>query len=255
MIRIKSEKDIQILIEGGKQHAHILALLSKKAVAGVSTYELESYARELVSEGGDTGAFLNYKPFGAKRPYPAVLCVSVNDAIVHGIPNETEYILKSGDIVSLDLGLVHKKLITDSAVTVGVGTITEKEKQLLYDTKEALYRGIEQAVEGNRIGDISYAIGSFVRSKGYGMTEGLAGHGVGFMVHEDPYVPNEGKKGTGEVLRAGMVIAIEPMLTLGGDKIVLDTDGYTYKTKDGSKSAHFEHTVVITKDGPIIVTE
>jgi methionyl aminopeptidase len=255
MIRTKSEKEIEILKEGGKRHAQILQALKEKVSPGVSTFALEEYARELVAQGGDKGAFLHYKPAGAKRPYPAVLCVSVNDAIVHGIPNEEEYILKSGDIVSLDLGLTHKNLITDSAITVGVGSITEKEKQLLYDNKEALYKGIEQAIVGNRIGDISYAIGSFARKKGYGMAEGLAGHGVGFMVHEDPYVPNEGKKGTGEILRPGMVLAIEPMLTLGGDAIILARDGYTYKTKDGSKASHFEHTIVITEEGPIILTE
>jgi methionyl aminopeptidase len=216
---------------------------------------LEDYARTLVEEEGDKGAFLNYKPYGAKRPFPAVLCVSVNDAIVHGIPNEAVYILQEGDVVSLDLGLTHKNLITDSAITVGVGKIGAQEQKLIFDTKEALYRGIREARAGNHIGDISHAIGSYARSLGYGMAEGLAGHGVGYKVHEDPYVPNEGKKGQGEKLVPGMVIAIEPMLTLGGDEITLASDGYTYKTKDGSIASHFEHTIAITDGEALILTE
>ena len=194
MIRIKTDKDIEVMKEGGKRHASILKKIAERVLVGASSFDIENYARDLVKQEGDRGAFLHYKPVGAKRPYPAVLCVSVNDAIVHGIPNETEYIFKTGDIVSLDLGLVHKNLITDSALTVGVGEISTKEKKLLFDTKEALYRGIAEALPGNRVGDISHAIGSFARSLGYGMAEGLAGHGVGFLVHEDPYVPNEGKK-------------------------------------------------------------
>jgi methionyl aminopeptidase len=169
---------------------------------------------------------------------------------------DQEKILKEGDVVSLDLGLTHRGLITDSAITVLVGGKGNSEdKNLIEHTKEALYLGIKEAVAGKRIGDIGFTIGSFGRKFGYGICEGLAGHGVGYKVHEDPYVPNDGIPGTGEVLKPGMVIAIEPMFTLGSSKIVLAKDGYTYKTKDGSKAAHFEHTIVITDDKPLILTK
>ncbi len=255
MITIKTQEEIAILREGGQRHAYILAEVAKRVLLGVSTHELEDYARELIKEGGDTAAFLNYTPKGAKRPYPAALCVSVNNEIVHGIPNEDALILQEGDVVSLDLGLVHKGLITDSAVTVGVGKISEENRKLLEHGKEALFRGIKAAKGGGRVGDISHAIESYSRSLGYGLSSGLAGHGVGYKVHEDPYVPNEGKRGAGELLRPGMVIAIEPMLTLGGDGIVLARDGYTYKTEDGSNACHFEHTIAITDGDPIILTK
>lgn len=255
MIRIKTKEEIEILKEGGKRHAFILNELSKAIKEGVSSLDLENQARELVFEGGDRGSFLGYKPRGAKRQYPAVLCVSVNDEIVHGIPNEEEKIFKNGDVVSIDLGLTHGGLITDSAITVSVGDITDKEKKLIEHTKEALFLGIKEAKEGNRMGDIGFAIESLAKKFGYGICEGLAGHGVGYSVHEDPYVPNQGEKGEGEILKDGMVLAIEPMFTLGSSKIVLSSDGYTYKTKDGSKACHFEHTIVINGKEPIILTK
>ncbi len=254
-IRIKTSEEIEILKEGGRRHAFILSKVSEKVKPGVSTEHLENYARDLIKEGGDSPAFLNYTPKGAKRPYPATLCVSVNNEIVHGIPNEDALILKEGDVVSLDLGLVHNGLITDSAVTVPVGKVNKEDKRLIDDCKEALHLGINQARGGGFVGDIGEAIGTFVRSKGYGICSGLAGHGVGYSVHEEPYIPNEGSKGRGERLRAGMVIAIEPMITLGTDKIVLSRDGYTYKTADGSNAAHFEHTIAITDGEPIILTK
>lgn len=255
MINIKTKEEIEILREGGKRHSYILAEVAKKVVPGVSTQILEDYANKLIKEGGDSAAFLNYTPKGAKRPYPASLCVSVNNEIVHGIPNEDAIILQEGDVVSLDLGLVHQGLITDSAITVGVGKISEENKKLIEHCKEALYLGIKAARGGSHVGDIGNAIESFVRPLGYGLSEGLAGHGVGYKVHEDPFVPNEGRKGGGELLRPGMVIAIEPMITLGTDKIVLSKDGYTYKTTDGSNAAHFEHTIAITDGDPIILTK
>lgn len=255
MIKLKTKEEIEIMREGGKRHAYILAEVAKKVMPGVSTQHLEDYARKLIEEGGDLPAFLNYTPRGAKRPYPAALCVSVNNEIVHGIPNEEPLILQDGDVVSLDLGLVHQGMITDSAITVPVGNISEDNAKLLEHCKEALHRGIKAARGGGNVGDISEAIGTFARQLGYGLCEGLAGHGVGYRVHEDPFVPNEGKRGTGEKLKPGMVIAIEPMLTLGTDEIVLARDGYTYKTKDGSNAAHFEHTIAITDGDPIILTK
>ncbi len=255
MIKIKTQEEIAIMREGGKRHAYILSELAKKVAPGVSTDELNTYTEKLIAEGGDRAAVLNYTPRGAKRPYPASICISVNNEIVHGIPNEDPLILQEGDIVSLDLLLDHQGLITDSTITVPVGNISDENRKLIEHCKEALYHGIKAARGGGHIGDIGYAIESYARGLGYGLAEGLAGHGVGYRVHEDPFVPNEGKRGTGELLRPGMVIAIEPMLTLGTDSIVLAKDGYTYKTADGTNSAHFEHTVAITDGEPIILTK
>lgn len=255
MINIKTKEEIEIMREGGKRHAFILSELAKMATPGVSTQALEDRARELLEEGGDKGAFLNYTPRGSKRAYPAVLNVSINDEIVHGIPNENPSTLKDGDVVSIDLGVLHKGLITDSAITVGIGTISDEDEKMLIHCKESLYKGIKEAKAGNHVGDISNAIEAYLRPLGYGIPEGLAGHGVGYKVHEDPFVPNEGKRGEGELLRPGMVLAIEPMVTLGAERIVLAKDGYTYKTSDGSKSAHFEHTIAITEGDPIILTK
>ncbi len=254
MITIKTKKDVAILREGGHRHAEIMRRLADLVATGVTAAMLNAKAEELIKEGGDAAAFLNYKPEGAKRPYPASLCVSINDEIVHGIPNESEKILKEGDIVSLDLGLVHKGLITDSAVTVAVGSISKELKQLLTTTQEALMAGIKQAKGGKRVGDISSAIERVGVANKYGIVEELSGHGVGYHVHEDPYIPNYGDAGLGDVLKPGMIIAIEPMFNLGNKAIKLAKDGYTYLTADGQPSAHFEHTILITKGDPEILT-
>lgn len=255
MITIKTKEDIAILREGGKRHAFILNELAKKVAPGISTKELEDEALRLIREGGDEPAFLNYKPYGAKRPYPASLCVSINDEVVHGIPNEEPKILQEGDIVSLDLGVKHKGLITDMAVTVPVGKVSEEAAKLLQVTQEALMLGIKAAKGGKTVGDIGAVIERFVAPFKYGIVEELSGHGVGYSVHEDPYVPNVGDKNTGARLQPGMVIAIEPMLNIGSRKVKLSKDGYTYKTFDGSLSAHFEHTILITKSAPEILTK
>lgn len=250
---IKTEEEIKILREGGKRLAIILAKVAKMVKPGVSTYELDKYAYKLITEGGDKPAFLNYKPDGATRAYPASLCTSVNNEIVHGIPSRSK-ILKNGDIISLDLGLNHKGLFTDHAITVPVGKITKKDKQLLENTKKALEIGIWAARGGDTVGDIGNAIESFVHHR-YGIVRELAGHGVGKKVHEDPYIPNYGKAGKGQKLIPGMVVAIEPMLNMGGDGIVSLNDGYTIKTADGSRSAHFEHTILITEGDAEILTQ
>lgn len=253
-VTIKTETEIAILREGGKRLAYILLELAKAVKPGVSTLELDNLARELVAEGGDKPAFLDYLPRGAKRAYPAALCTSVNDEIVHGIPNESPRILKDGDIVSLDMGLIHKGLYTDSAITVGVGKVDEAGLKLMEATKQALTEGIKVIKEGKYVRDISYAIERYVRPRRYGIVEELCGHGVGYKVHEDPYVPNYCLDDKGEKLKAGMVLAIEPMLNEGTKHIILDKDEWTYRTKDGKRSAHFEHTVVVTKNGVEILT-
>src|SRR3990167_5541432 len=221
-IIIKTKEEIEILREGGKRLATVLYKIKEIVKPGISTKDLDNYAFKLIREMGDEPAFLNYKPEGADFAYPASLCVSVNNEVVHGIPNAKK-ILQEGDIVSLDLGLKHKELYTDMALTVPVG-------------------------------DISHAIESFVRSYRYGIVEVLSGHGVGKYIHEDPYVPNFGKANTGAKLIPGMVMAIEPMLNNGTKNVILDKDRYTFHTADGKKSAHFEHTILITESEPEILT-
>lgn len=253
-IILKTEKEIEILRAGGKRLAFVLSETAKQVRPRISTEELNQYAIKLIKEGGDEPAFLGYRPEGARHPYPAALCVSVNDEVVHGIPSK-DRILKEGDIISLDCGLKHKGLYTDHAVTVPVGRVSKEIKKLLETTEQALALGIEAAQPGGNIGDIGYAIEQFVKPFGFGIVRVLSGHGVGKHIHEDPYVPNFGRKGSGEKLKPGMVIAIEPMLNLGSYAVYLDKDGYTYKTRDKSVSAHFEHTIAITENGPEILTK
>ena len=253
-IRLKTAQEIEILREGGRRHAAILSTLAAQVEPGVSALILEEEALRLIREGGDKPAHLGYKLRGARRPFPAALCVSVNDEIVHGIPNEAEKILNQGDIVSLDLSLIHKGLITDAAITVSCGAIDDESKKLLKVAQEALRAGIKVAIPGNTIGDIGAAVTSVVKPSGFSIADDLVGHGVGFEIHESPLVPNFGVVGEGEKLVPGLVIAIEPMVNAGLPGIKTTGDGYTIKTRDGSKSAHFEHTVAITEKGNIILT-
>ncbi|MEK7081141.1 MAG: type I methionyl aminopeptidase [Patescibacteria group bacterium] len=254
MIIIKTAEEIKILREGGKHLATVLYKVKEKITPGVSTKDLDIYAEKLIREFGDTPAFLNYRPDGANTSFPASLCVSVNDEVVHGIPSKHR-ILKEGDIVSIDLGLKHKNLYTDMAITVSVGVVSEGNQKLIKVTEQALRVGIGAARRGNTVGDIGYAIENFVRPHGYGIVEVLAGHGVGRAIHEDPYIPNFGKKGEGAKLVPGMVIALEPMLNNGTKNVTVDDDGYTFRTADGKNSAHFEHTILITENEAEILTK
>lgn len=254
MIYIKTPEQIEILREGGKRHAAILEILTEKVVPGVTTGELDALALSLVREGGDEPAFLGYKPAGASYAYPATLCVSVNDEVVHGIP-DAKRVLQEGDVVSLDLGLKHKGLFTDAAVTVAVGTVDVKKRELLKVAQASLYKGIDEIKPGARTGDIGHAIEHYIKAYKYGIVRDLAGHGVGIAIHEDPFIPNYGQKGKGTLLKAGMVIAIEPMVNLGTAEVTLDDDDYTFRTADGKASAHFEHTVLVTEDGYEILTQ
>ncbi len=246
-IIIKTEEEIMHLREGGRRLATILNAVSKKAVPGVCVLDLDKYAEELIRAGGDEPAFLGYRPAFHMDPYPATLCVSINSEVVHGIPKKNIF-LKEGDIVSLDLGLKHNNLFTDHAVTVIAGKGSKKDQEFLENTHEALLVGIFEAVAGNKTGDIGFAISEFVKPFKYGVVRDLAGHGVGRAIHEDPFIPNYGKKGTGALLEPGMVVAIEPMLTQGRQETTVDADGYTVRTSDGSRAAHFEHTILI-RDG------
>ena len=253
MISIKTPEEIEILREGGKRLAIILHKVKEKVAPGVTTKDLDDYAFKLIKDMGDEPAFLNYRPEGAPKPFPASLCVSVNDEVVHGIPNAKK-ILKEGDIVSIDLGLKHQGLFTDMALTIPAGKVNPFLAKLLKVTEEALKIAINAAEAGNTTGDIGHAVESFIGRK-YGIVEALAGHGVGRAIHEDPFIPNFGRPGKGARLAPGMVIALEPMINLGTKNVTLDSDGYTFRTADGKPSAHFEHTILITEKGPEILTQ
>ena len=254
MALIKSADDIAKLREGGKRLARAVDETRKLVVPGVTTKELNDHFERLVREGGDEPAFLNYQPRGARRPFPASICISVNEEVVHGIPTENNRVVKDGDIVKLDGGVRHQGLITDHAVSVIAGTAREEDEALVRATRQALMAGIAAARGGNKIGDISAAVEDVGVSLGYGIVFELGGHGVGHQVHEEPYVPNVGDAGTGELLVPGMVLAIEPMFTLGTPRVRVKFDGYTYVTKDNTRAAHWEHTIVITDGAPEILT-
>ncbi len=249
---IKTKEQIDILRQGGKHLAEVVHKVSLKALPGVTTDELDTYAYDLIVSMGDKPAFLNYRPEGALYAFPKTLCVSVNDEVVHGIPGGR--VLKEGDIVCIDCGINHGGLFTDHAVTVAVGDTTKESYRLIEAATLSLEAGIEAIVPGARIGDISNAIEKVIKPYKFGIIKELSGHGVGVKIHEDPYIPNYGKKGTGLLLKPGMVIAIEPMITAGKQSIIIANDGWTIKTKDSSRSAHMEHTVLITEDGAEILT-
>ena len=253
MIKLKTEKEIEILREGGKRLANILRAVKAKVVPGVTTSDLDELASQMIKDYGDKPAFKGYRPEGSYLAYPASLCVSVNEEIVHGIPSKR--VLKEGDIVSLDCGLEHEGLFTDAAISVPVGKVDPALSKLMAVTEESLSRGIKMIKPGNHIGDIGNAIGSFLEQNGYGVVEELCGHGVGYKPHEEPYVPNFGKLGAGIELKSGLVIAIEPMAAIGTSKIKLGKDSFTFSTKDNKPAAHFEHTVVVTTDGVEILTK
>lgn len=252
---IKTKEQIDLIRESCKHLATVLHKVKDMVAPGVSTYELDKYAEKLIREYGDIPAFLNYRPVGARTPFPGSLCVSINDEVVHGIPKK-DRILKEGDIICIDLGINHKGFFSDMALTVPVGNVDESAMKLLQDTETALNVGIDACQAGNKTGDIGHAIETFVKSRKtkYGIVDVLSGHGVGVAIHEDPFIPNFGKKGTGVKLVPGMIVAIEPMLNLGTKNVFIDKDDWTFKTNDGKRSAHFEHTVLITENGPEILT-
>jgi methionyl aminopeptidase len=255
-IKLKNAEDVKNLREGGKRLAEIMRKLSDHVKAGISTEELDTLYHDMVIAGGDKNSLLNYMPFGAEYPFPRSICISINDEIVHGIPSP-DVIIKEGDLVKLDSCLTHNGMIVDHAVTIPVGDITDEEKELLEVTKRARAAGIKAAKAGNYISDISKAIEKAINNGGnhnYGIVKILSGHGVGFKVHEEPFVPNYYDGTRGIRLEEGLVIAIEPMVNLGTDDAELCADGYTFVTADGLKSAHFEHTVLVTRDGGEILT-
>jgi methionyl aminopeptidase len=250
-VRIKTEEDIKKLRVSGKRLAKVIFETSQLVKPGITTRELDEFAQNMIKSFGDVPAFLNYQPYGASYPFPAALCISVNDEIVHGIPSGR--VLKDGDIVKLDGGVKHQGMISDHAISIAVGNIKKEEQDLIDITKRAMMAGIKAAQPGKYVNDISCAIEKEVSQK-YAIVKILSGHGVGYEVHEPPFVPNYDDGVRGPKLVAGMVIAIEPMLNMGSDDALLCDDDYTFVTADGKKSAHFEHTILITEKGNEIIT-
>ena len=237
MIYLKTDEEIELLRESNLLVGMTLGELAKWIAPGITTLKLDKIAEEFIRDHGAVPSFLGYGGF------PNTLCVSVNEQIVHGIPSNYE--LKDGDIVSIDCGTLKNGFNGDSAYTFCVGEVAYDVRRLLKTTKESLYLGIEQAVEGKRVGDISNAVQTYCEKKGYSVVRELCGHGVGKRLHEDPEVPNYGRRGCGPLLKSGMVIAIEPMNNLGSRNIVIERDGWTTRTRDRKPSAHFEHTVAV----------
>ena len=249
---IKNKGDIEGIRMSGKLLSRALLALKEKVVAGVRLSSLDEYARKFLKGEKAYPVFLNYRPEGAEKPYPAAICTSVNEKVVHGIPNA--YVVREGDLLKIDIGVKYNGYVTDAAITVGVGSVSRVAKKLMEVTEQSLYRGIGVCVSGNTLGDIGNAIESFAKKNRFSVIRELTGHGVGFELHEEPTVYNFGKPGTGMKLREGMVLAIEPMISTGSPDIIQLPDE-SYATSDGSLSAHFEHTVAITENGTEILTK
>jgi methionyl aminopeptidase len=247
-IILKSRDEIGIMRDSGRILAETLQLVLERVRPGVIEKELDEIARREFKKRRVTPTFLGY----SQPPFPATICVSINDEIVHGIPGDRE--IMDGDIVSIDIGCTHKGFVADMAVTVGAGTVDPEAQRLIDATREALQRGIAAARGGSRVGEIGAAIQTYVEGEGFSVVREYVGHGVGRNMHEDPQIPNYGSPDSGGVLRPGMVIAIEPMVNLGDWRTRRDADNWTVRTLDGSLSAHFEHTIAVTDDGPEVLT-
>ncbi|HYY80677.1 MAG TPA: type I methionyl aminopeptidase [Actinomycetes bacterium] len=252
MVILKSRDEIATMRQAGRVVAATLARVVAAARPGVSLRELDRLGARTIAEAGATASFLGYAPRWARYPFPATLCLSVDEVIVHGIPDGRR--LRDGELLSIDCGAVVGGYHADAAVTVGVGRLDEAAERLLAATERALRAGIARARVGGRLSDISHAVGEVARAGGYGVVPDFGGHGVGRLLHEDPQLPNDGRPGRGLRLREGLVLAIEPMLTEGGGDYRLRPDGWAVATADGSRAAHFEHTVALTPDGPEVLT-
>jgi methionyl aminopeptidase len=248
-----SKTEIEILKEGGQILASILARAAELVGPGVSALELNKFAEEQIEISRVASSFKGYRDPGSGKIYPASLCVSINDEIVHGLPDKRQ--IKEGDVVSLDLGIKHKGLFTDAAVSVIADSGNFEDRKLVAVCKKALAAGIKKCRAGAAIGDIGCAIETFAESQGFHVIKELVGHGVGRKVHEEPQIPNWGRRGRGYRFKAGEVVALEPMITFGRPEIFLAPDGWTWKTKDGSRTAHFEHTILITEKEAEILTD
>jgi len=253
MVELKTDDELALMREAGRVVARALAAARDAATVGVSLRELDEAAAEVIRAAGARPSFLHYQPHFAPTPYPAMICASVNDVVVHGIPND--YRLRDGDLLSVDCGAELDGFHGDSAFSMIVGASHEADERLVAHTEQALAAGIAAAVVGARLGDIGHAVGTIGRAAGYGIPADFGGHGVGRRMHEDPPVHNEGHPGRGMPLRPGLVIAIEPMFMAGGrDRYRIKPDGWSLCTVDGSRAAHVEHTIAVTTDGPVVLT-
>jgi methionyl aminopeptidase len=253
VVELKSPAEIEAMRAAGRVVATALAEMRKSAGVGVSLIELDEVARSVLAENGATSPFLHYQPSFAHTPFPAVICSSVNDAALHGIP--TGYRLADGDLLSIDFGATLNGWTGDAAISLTVGTPRPDDLRLIDAAERALAAGIAAAVPGGRLGDVSAAIGAIARKARFGLHTDFGGHGIGHTMHESPSVPNDGRAGRGMRLEAGLVIAIEPWFMAGGkDSYRVDADGWTLRSGDGSRAAHVEHTVAITANGPRILT-
>lgn len=253
MLELKTPAEIDAMREAGRLVARVLAAIERHAAVGVSLRELDELASDMIADAGAKSSFLHYQPDFASSPYPAVICASVNDAIVHGIPDD--YLLADGDLLSVDFGAYADGWCGDAAISLVVGNGTRADTDLIDTTRRGLEAGIAAAAPGNTIGDVAHAVGAIGRAAGYGILADHGGHGVGRAMHEAPHVPNDGPAGRGLRLRPGMAVAIEPMFIAGGrDDYRKDADGWTVRSADGTRAAHIEHTIAITEDGPRILT-
>jgi len=246
MISLKSEEGLKTLREAGVILAGIMRQLQKHAKEGIATEDLDKIAQELMQEAGVVSAFKDY------RGFPAHICTSINDEVVHGIPGKR--VLEGGDILSIDAGIKYKGYFSDTAITVAVGEIGSKQKKLIEVARRSLFEGIKKAKVNNRLTDISYAIQNYVEKNGFSVVRDFVGHGIGTSLHEAPEIPNFGRPHQGPVLKSGMVFAVEPMVNMGSWEVIMLDNNWTAATKDGLASAHFEHTIVITDNGPVILT-
>lgn len=243
---LKNKEEIELMYHSAQLVSKTLGMLAKEIKPGINTLYLDKLAHDFIKDHGGEPAFLGYGGF------PNSLCTSPNEQVVHGIPNKDP--LKDGDIISVDCGVILNGFVGDHAYTFEVGEVADDVKKLLKITKESLYKGIEQMKAGNRIGDIGYAIQTYCEKEGYGVVKELVGHGLGREMHEDPQVPNYGRRGTGKVLKEGLVLAIEPMINMGTDKVKFHNDGWTVTTRDNMPSAHFEHDVTIIDKKPVLLS-
>ncbi|MBI2058645.1 MAG: type I methionyl aminopeptidase [Nitrospirae bacterium] len=248
MIDLKSKDELKVIGDGCRLLSELFQELGQWVKEGVSTFDLDRETENWIVKHKAKPAFKGY------RGYPASLCVSINDEVVHGIPNRNKKVT-AGDIVGVDCGLIHNGFYADMAFTYIIGEVSDEIRRLVDSTRESLYRGIEKARTGNRLFDISHTIQAYVEERGYSVVREFVGHGIGRQLHEDPQVPNYGQAGKGVPLTEGLVLAIEPMVNAGGSEVRVEPDGWTVRTKDGSLSAHFEHTVAITSNGPEILTQ
>lgn len=252
MVLIKTKKEIDYIRESCQIVAEVLQLMKRYAKAGVTTIELDKIAEDYILSNNARPAFKGYSQAGS-FDFPGSICSSIDDEVVHGIPGSR--VLKEGEILSVDVGVEKNHYFGDAALSIAIGKIPDEKQRLMDSTEKSLYLGIEQAVPGNRVGDIAYAIQTEVESKGFSVVRDLCGHGVGKLLHEEPQIPNYGRKGSGTLIKNGMTLAIEPMINLGTYKVTVDEDGWTVRTADGLPSAHFEHTIAIIDGKPEILTK